>query len=178
MRRDEEMVSALLSHGVDPNIPLRTWTPTRRSSHDYHFEPALVGATPFWLAARFIEPDVMRLLVKQGGRSDVCPPFDYVADGSFQHHPDATTALMAAAGMVGGSACVQPPRREREALTLEAVKLAVELGVDVNAASADGRTALEAAKSLRYPSVIQFLTEKCAKAGSGGENARGPKAAN
>src|SRR5262249_60082168 len=62
MRRDEKMVSALLTHGADPNIPLRTWTPTRRSSHDFHFEPALVGATPFWLAARFTEPAVMRML--------------------------------------------------------------------------------------------------------------------
>ena len=53
MRRDEKMVSALLTHGADPNIPLRTWTPTRRSSHDFHFEPVLVGAMPFWLAARF-----------------------------------------------------------------------------------------------------------------------------
>ena len=36
--------------GVDmpanPNTPLTTWTPTRRSSKDFHFEPALVGATP------------------------------------------------------------------------------------------------------------------------------------
>ena len=42
------------------NTPLRTWTPTRRSSNDFHFEPALVGATPFWLAARFSEPGIMR----------------------------------------------------------------------------------------------------------------------
>ena len=34
MRRNERMVSALLAHGADANAPLRTWTPTRRSSHD------------------------------------------------------------------------------------------------------------------------------------------------
>ena len=66
MRRDEKMVASLLDHGADPNAPLRTWTPTRRSSEDWHFEPSLVGATPFWLAARFTEPGVMRLLVKHG----------------------------------------------------------------------------------------------------------------
>jgi len=48
MRRDEQMVAALLGHGADPNAPLRTWTPMRRSSKDLHFDPAIVGATPFW----------------------------------------------------------------------------------------------------------------------------------
>ncbi|MBV8729806.1 MAG: ankyrin repeat domain-containing protein, partial [Acidobacteriia bacterium] len=54
MRRDTEMVKALLEHHADANAPLRTWTPTRRSSADFHFEPSLVGATPFWLATRFL----------------------------------------------------------------------------------------------------------------------------
>src|SRR5580658_8741369 len=39
MRRDEQMVAALLDHGADPNGPLKTWTPSRRSSDDWNFEP-------------------------------------------------------------------------------------------------------------------------------------------
>src|SRR5262249_22708087 len=54
MRRDERMITALLDHGADPNVPLQTWTPTRRSSKDFNFEPELIGATPYWLAARYI----------------------------------------------------------------------------------------------------------------------------
>jgi hypothetical protein len=65
----------------------------------------------------------------------------------------------------GTTAWVQPPRAEREALTLEAVKLAAELGVDVNAVNTDGSTALDAAKSLQYDSVVKFLAEKGAKSG-------------
>jgi ankyrin repeat protein len=166
MRRDEKMVSALLDHGADPNAPLRTWTPMRRSSHDFHFEPALVGATPFWLAARFSEPSVMRLLMKHGADPLFVHHSDQVADRGFQHRIEVTTALMAATGMGGGTtAWVQPARGEREALTLEAVKLAAELGADVNAVNIDGSTALDGAKALRYESVVKFLTEKGAKSG-------------
>src|SRR5579864_5239449 len=147
MRRDEKMVGALLAHGADPNAPLRTWTPTRRASHDYNFAPALVGATPFWLAARFTEPGVMRLLLKHGADPKFVLHSDYIAEARLQHRVEATTALMAATGMGGGTAWVQPARSQREALTLEAAKVAAELGVDVNAANTDGRTALDAAKT-------------------------------
>ena len=161
LRRDEAMASALLAHGANPNTPLRTWTPTRRSSRDLHFEPALVGATPFWLAARFTQPAVMRLLVKRGADPLFVHRCSYVAGERFQKRTEATTALMAALGMAGGgSAWVPPSADEREQLALETVKVAAELGVDVNAVNADGRTALAAAKSLRYETVTTFLLEK------------------
>jgi len=73
-------------------------------------------------------------------------------------------ALARATGMGGGRAWVQPARAEREPLTLEAVKLAVELGVDVNAANTDGRTALDGAQALKYESVVAYLVEHGAKA--------------
>jgi ankyrin len=165
MRRDEEMVDALLAHGADPNLSLRTWTPMRRSSRDFHFDPALVGATPFWLAARFSEPGIMRLLVKHGADPLATHRSEYVEGGRYKQRTEVTTALMAAVGMGGGTAWVQPALEDREALTLEAVKLAVELRVDVNAANTDGRTALDAAKALRYEAVVQFLTARGARPG-------------
>ena len=54
--------------------------------------PRLVGATPFWLAARFTEPDVMRLLVKHG------------ADPLFVHHSDY---------IVGAAVSSTGPKRRR-----------------------------------------------------------------
>jgi ankyrin repeat protein len=171
MRRDGEMVSALLDHGADPNTPLKTWTPTRRSSKDYNFPPSLMGATPFWLAARFTEPSVMRALVKRGADPLFVHHSDYMTE-RLQHRTEAATAVLAALGMGGGTAWVPIDRAEREALTLETVKLAVELGVDINAANTDGRTALDAAKALRYNSVVKFLTEKGAKSGQPGATAR------
>jgi uncharacterized protein len=166
MRRDERIVAALLAHGADPNTPLRTWTPERRASADFNFAPALVGATPFWLAARFSEPSVMRLLVKHGADPLFVHRAVYYGTDMNDRRTQATTALMAATGMGGGRAWVQPDRDQREALMLETVKLAIELGVDVNAANTDGRTALDAARTLKYESVVKFLLEKGAKPGT------------
>ncbi|MEO8682515.1 MAG: ankyrin repeat domain-containing protein [Vicinamibacterales bacterium] len=166
MRRDARMVTALLDHGADANAPLKTWTPTRRSSKDYNFAPELVGATPFWLAARFSEPDVMRLLLKHGADGTVVHHGNYHNEDPVEPRSHVTNAVMAATGIGGGVAWVQPDRREREALMLETVTLAAEQGVDVNAADTDGRTALDAAKTLKFEKVIAFLVEHGARAGT------------
>jgi uncharacterized protein len=170
MRRDERMVTVLLTHGADANAPVRNWTPTRRSSKDFHFSPELVGATPFWLAARFAQPNVMRTLVAHGADPLFVHHGDHVVEArggsGFQHRTDVTTALMAAVGMGGGEAWILPERSAREELTLDAVKLAIELGVDANAANVDGRTALDAAKALKYDTVVRFLLENGARPGT------------
>jgi ankyrin repeat protein len=156
LRHTERAVRALLAHGADPNAPLMTATPVRRASHDFFFEAAFVGATPFWLAARYQQPGVMRLLAEHG------------ADPSYVHYMRqqpagwrfTATAIMAAVGMPRGEGYPyrQPEdRAEREALVLECVKIAVELGVDPNAADADGRTAFEEARGMGYDSVAEFL---------------------
>ena len=167
MWRDEPMVEALLAHGADAKAPLTTWTPTRRSSHDWNFAPELVGATPFWLAARFDEPGVMRMLLKHGADALFVQHGDKMAEskgGGYEHRLENTTALMASLGMGGGAAWADIPRPQREALALETAKMLVDLGVDVNYANVDSRTALDAANALKYPTVIEFLTSKGAKA--------------
>jgi ankyrin repeat protein len=178
MRRDEKMVAALLEHHADPNAPLKTWTPTRRSSEDFHFEASLIGATPFWLAARYLEPNVMRTLVEHGADPRFVLHVQWVASQGTgqQERTETATALLAATGVLadngnrdsgGASAWVPADRSELEALTLETVKLAVEWGVDVNAKDNDGRTALDGAKNLKYASVVDFLSAKGAKPGTG-----------
>jgi len=169
MRRDENLVKVLLDHGADANLPVRSWTPTRRSSHDFNFPPELIGATPFWLAARFTEPEIMRLLVKHGADPLFVLRSERMVEGrgvAWEERKEAATAAMAAAGMGGGgSPWIEIERSQREKLALEAVKVAVELGVDVNAKSVNGSTALDSARRLKWDSVAAFLIEKGAKPG-------------
>lgn len=159
MRRDAGMVSALLAHDADPNLPLATWTPTRRSSKDHNFAPELVGATPFWLAARFSQPEVMRLLLDYGADAHVVHRGNYHAEEPVEPRTHVTNTVMAAAGIGGGVAWVQPARSERESLMLDAIRIVVELGVDVNATDTDGRTALDAARALKFERVAAYLVE-------------------
>ncbi len=166
MRRDEQMVSALLAHKADPNAKLLSWTPTRRSSRDWNFNPEMVGATPYWLAARATAPAVMKMLVEHGADPKVVHHADYHAGDPTEERSQTTNPLMAAVGMGGGLPWVSIDPKQREAVTLEAVRLAVEQGSDVNQKNDDGRTALDAATRLRFTSVVEFLTAHGAVTGS------------
>ncbi len=86
LRDDVGLVKALLAHGANPNARITKATPVPRESQYYMLPTPLLGATPFFLAAKFAEADIMRLLAAAG------------ADPLFTMK-DGTTALMAAAGV-------------------------------------------------------------------------------
>jgi ankyrin repeat protein len=161
LRRDEPLARVLLAHGADPNARLATWTPTRRASADWHIHPSLVGATPFWLAARLSQPGMMRLLAEQGADPRFVHEVHYVAlAGTFgaEGRTEATTALMAAVGMGGPrrlEAFVEAPPSELAALRLEAVQVALDLGIDPDAVDLEGRTALDRAGDR---AIVELLT--------------------
>jgi hypothetical protein len=89
---------------------------------------------------------------------------NYVQGEGYQRRTERTTAIMAALGMGGGAAWVPVERAQRDALILESVKVAVEFGADVNAATTDGRTALDSARAQKYTAVAAFLEERGATA--------------
>ena len=96
------VVKALLTHGADPNAPLKQPTAGRRSSTDL-VRPALVGVSPFWLAARFGEPAIMAALAAHGADPLIAKPTSDInwvrAGGEAQNRtpgePAGTTSLMA-----------------------------------------------------------------------------------
>ncbi|MXZ72186.1 MAG: hypothetical protein F4Z04_11900 [Acidobacteria bacterium] len=196
LHKDAGLVRALLDHGADANSPVRTSTPVRRDSVDFYFHPSWTGATPFWLAARFNTPDIMRLLLDHGAdplavhHPKYWPGSLSVRDERVQVEEGSTTAVMAAAGLGGRnplisvdrmdriaeSAPVRSTRREPdrdvvERTMLEAVTFAAEQGIDVNVANADGNTALHAAAGTGYDSVVEYLVAQGARTDL--ENAEG-----
>jgi uncharacterized protein len=185
LRRNDALVKALLTHGADPNSPLAASTPTRRQSEDYYLAPPYVGATPFWLAARFTLPSVMRLLADHGADPLFAPYLDYFAQGGgygvTRVVEGKTTSLMAAAGMGARlyGLGAMPARRpdEVEATILEAVKVAAGLGVDVNAVNADGNTALHFVAGRGYDTVVRYLVERGARLDARNKKGQTPLAA-
>jgi len=168
MRNDRQMVAALLAHGADPNQPLLTWTPTRRASRDHHYPPPFVGASPFWLAARFARIDLMRMLADHGADPHFVHEVDYIVDGRMQWQTERTTTLMAAFGMGGRRARPWVPYSgapTAELRILEAAMLAVDLGVDVNAVDGTGRTVLDEAEALQFEGVVEYLVAQGAQPG-------------
>ena len=188
LHKDSSLVGALIAYGADTNARVERSTPVRRDSVDYYLHPSYVGATPFWLAARFSAPAIMRLLVKHGADPLVAHRPVYwegrlaESDDRAEVHEGDTTAVMAAAGLGGRapllavdrlnriaeSAPVRSTRRDpdpvaREAVTLEAVQVATELGVDLNIANAVGETALHAVAARGYDTVITYLVAQGAR---------------
>ena len=179
------LVTALVAHGANPNVRFTKGTPVRRWSHDFVLHVAWLGATPFWLAARFLEVDMMRVLAANGANPRV------------PSH-DGTTPLMAAAGLdytrARGTVAFVRDRRDFSAhndlplevaaiipeaearLALEAVTLAVEQGANVNAANQAGDTALHAAASVGMNTVVQFLADSGANLNVKNESGRTPLA--
>jgi ankyrin repeat protein len=153
MYQDETTVAALLAHGADPNAPLQTWNPRVRSSGSrwINFYPGQVGAPPLWLAARWSTPNIMRLLAAHGADPRAVHTSIYYGGGNSgidaYLFTEQTTILMAALNQGGpGNAWARPAAggtggaRRSRAEVLEAVKLAVELGADVNAVNDARRT--------------------------------------
>lgn len=153
LRDDLELVKALAAHGADPNLRMTKATPVRRNSTDYFLLAPLIGVTPYLLAAKFLEAEMMQVLLAEGADPKLTMP-------------DGATALMLAAGASSrtnenrrGINVIDFGKVEPESKVLPAVQAAWNANADVIAADTAGNTALHAAVTHRYASVVQFLVD-------------------
>ena len=160
LRGDLPAVTALLARGANLNARIAKGSPVRRFGSQWALPGTMSGATPLLVAATYLEVDIMRALLAGG------------ADPAIGL-PDGTTPFLAAAGIavetevrpsdltrwnVADSDTPVIPRAETD--VVEAIKLFVEAGADVNQVNEAGDSALHAAASAGMTSVIQWLAER------------------
>jgi ankyrin repeat protein len=165
LKSDVTLVKALLAHGADPDMRMVRGTPLRRDTTDFNLPATLIGSTPYVLAARFLEAEIVRALAAGG------------ADRTLTM-PDGATPLMIAAGMGmrrdesrRGIAVIDFGKVEPEGRVFETVRAVVLVGADVNAANQAGDTAMHAAVAQGYDTVVQFLGDHGAQVNA--KNRRG-----
>ncbi|MCE2515293.1 MAG: ankyrin repeat domain-containing protein [Acidobacteria bacterium] len=132
-----EFVRKLVAAGADVNARVTRRPPAGITRLNF------LGGTPFLLAARTGDADLMRLLAELG--ADPLLP-----------NEDNTTPIMVAAG-VGTSSPGEDPGTEPE--VLEAVRAALELGGDLNDVDDNGETVMHGAAYKHLPGVVRFLAE-------------------
>jgi ankyrin repeat protein len=146
LRGDAAMVDRLLAHGASANIRLTKGTFLKRGSREFAFDKSLVGATPFLLAARLGDVNLVRRLVEAE------------ADRSQRLQDGRTPLIVAVQGETTGARVRSGSSEPRIRST---VALLLELGADVNAVDQTGNTALHVLAKRRpaFDSVIELLAQ-------------------
>lgn len=142
-----DLIEALLARGANPNMRITSPIPYRGPSNFSNVFQSMVGATPFLRAVESGDTTVMRLLAANGGDPNI-------------KLADNTTALMLASG-VGRADGSTFEWSEEE--TLDAVKLCLQLGDQLQAANNAGLTALHGAAHRGSNETVEFLVQMGAK---------------
>jgi uncharacterized protein len=145
-----DLIQLLLERGADPNVRMKEVPPIRREFLRITGSLSWVdftGQTPFLTASLAGDVTVMKLLLKHGA-DPMIPTFG------------GTTPLMAAAGV---NWVFDQTFDEGQAALLDAVKLCVELGMDVNAINSMGLTAAHGAANRGSDEILTFLVSQGAK---------------
>ena len=137
-----DLIQALLDKGANPNATLVKNLPGR-SGMDAGDTALGSGTTPLMRAARAGDAPTMRLLLAKGADPKLATK-------------DGSTALLFASGV--GYRDKNTTGTEAEAL--EALKVLVGLGLDINATNSRGETALHGAALRGADTIVQYLVEQ------------------
>jgi ankyrin repeat protein len=161
-----EIIAALLDHGANPNARLKKQIPYRTKVDRGSDTMLGAGTTAFLRASRAGDAEAMRLLLKRGADPTIATGSDTPAadanTGPARRNPGGINPLMAAAGL-GSKEEDTVGRRKTEADSIEAIKVCLEAGVDINAVDGRGQTALYGAALQGYDEVVKFLLAHGAK---------------
>jgi ankyrin repeat protein len=137
-----DIIHALIDHKANVNAQLTAPAPIEKHAQDMGDKTMGAGTTPFTRAARSADVELMHLLLDKGADPKLVGK-------------DNQTALMVASGVAWNDHI-----RGTEEEALEAVKLCVSLGLDVNAATDKGETALHGAAHRGADSITKVLVDK------------------
>jgi ankyrin repeat protein len=159
-----DIISKLLDKGANPNARLKKQVPYRTKVDRGSDTMLGAGTTPFLRAARAGDAAAMRLLLKRGADPKIATGSDVPQDVSqpVRRQPGGINPLMAAAGL-GAKEEDTVGRKKTEADAIEAIKVCLDGGVDINAVDGRGQTALYGAALQGYDEVVKFLLAHGAK---------------
>ena len=161
-----QLIEILLDRGANPNARLTKQQPFRTKVDRGNDTMLGAGTTPLIRAGKSGDVAAMRLLLARGADPKLATGNDTTVDVSAptpaRRAGGGINALMAAAG-VGSKEEDTTGRLKTEAEAIEAIRICLDAGVDVNAADATGRTALHGAAQKGYDQVVRFLADRGAK---------------
>ena len=144
-----DVIKQLIAHNANVNAQLKSQQPYRAKLDRGDDTMLGAGTTPLLRAAKAGDVVAMKLLLDKG------------ADARLATR-NGINPLMAAAGL-GTKEEDTTGRHKTQPEAIEAIKLCLENGVDINAVDGSGRTALYGAALQGFDQVVQFLADHGAK---------------
>ena len=132
------LLKKLLEKGADPNAQLTEGLPFRRG--DYVGRGEYEGASPFWLATRLGNVEMMRELLSAGADPELRQAW-------------GVTPTMVASGVTQTDSRIVSEDKLIKALEL----LVLEIGTDIHSVDRSGQTAVHGAANVSGNEIIKFL---------------------
>jgi ankyrin repeat protein len=163
LRGDIATTEALLSKGANPNATLTKGSPVRRFGSQWALPGTISGATPLFVAALYLEVDIVHTLVAHGANVTLAiengvTPF-LAASGIAVERLTRPSDLIRWSVVDSDTPVV--PRDESE--VVEIIRVLLDAGADVNQVNTAGDTALHAVAGASMVHAIQLLANRGAK---------------